>query len=63
VYLRCSEKDRKILRPRGHPRWRLALNFCKYGCWCSLSAVEDSVISLLPDLPIDKEDKRTHPFV
>jgi hypothetical protein len=20
VYLRCSEKDRKILRPRGHPR-------------------------------------------
>jgi hypothetical protein len=32
VYLRCSEKDRKILRPRGHPRQRLALNFRKYGC-------------------------------
>jgi hypothetical protein len=53
VYLRCSEKDRKILRPRGHPRWCLALNFRNYGCWCSLSAVVDSVISLLPDLPND----------
>jgi hypothetical protein len=28
----------------------------------ALSAVENSVVSLLPDLPNDEEDKRTYPL-
>jgi hypothetical protein len=57
LHLRSSQKDRKVLCSRSDPSERLTFYLRCCGRWCSLSAVEDSVVSLFPNLLDNKENE------